>query len=203
VIDRAQKLAAELFGADQTWFLVNGCSGGIHAAVMATCGPGQTLLVARNCHLSVFSAMVLSGALVIARSPPLPARGAVRHQLPGPVPRARDERSLRSHRLSRCLPAPQAASPGGSSQSATSSTASRTASRRRRCARPCSRRSRQGATWAPSCSCPPPTTAPQLAWQVGGPLSCAACLQGAAQADRRCYPADLLHSSLVTHRSSD
>ena len=61
VIAQAQDLAAELFSADHTWFLVNGCSVGIHAAVMATCKPGQTLLVARNCHLSVFSAMVLSG----------------------------------------------------------------------------------------------------------------------------------------------
>ncbi|GIL83845.1 hypothetical protein Vretimale_10865 [Volvox reticuliferus] len=35
VIQEAQQLAAEAFGADQTWFLVNGCSVGIHAAVMA------------------------------------------------------------------------------------------------------------------------------------------------------------------------
>ena len=57
----AQRLAAETFGADQTWFLVNGCTAGVHAAVMASAGPGDTLLVARNCHLSAFSAMVLSG----------------------------------------------------------------------------------------------------------------------------------------------
>ena len=34
---------------------------GIHAAVMATCGPGTALLVARNCHLAALSALVLSG----------------------------------------------------------------------------------------------------------------------------------------------
>ena len=28
---------------------------------MATCGPGTALLVARNCHLAAFSALVLSG----------------------------------------------------------------------------------------------------------------------------------------------
>lgn len=54
-------LAAEAFGADRTWFVVNGCSSAIHAAVMSCAGPGDTLLVARNCHLSVFSAMVMSG----------------------------------------------------------------------------------------------------------------------------------------------
>ena len=40
---------------------VNGCSVGIHAAVMAVAGPGDTLLVARNCHQSAFAAMTLAG----------------------------------------------------------------------------------------------------------------------------------------------
>jgi hypothetical protein len=31
----AQRLAAEAFGARRTWFLVNGSSGGLHAAVLA------------------------------------------------------------------------------------------------------------------------------------------------------------------------
>lgn len=61
VIKHAQQLAAAAFGADQTWFLVNGTTVGIHAAVMATCGPEDTIIVARNCHLSAFSAMALSG----------------------------------------------------------------------------------------------------------------------------------------------
>lgn len=60
-IEEAQRLAAEAFGAHCTWFLVNGTTTGIHAAVMATCGPGDTLIGARNCHLSAVSAMVLSG----------------------------------------------------------------------------------------------------------------------------------------------
>ncbi len=60
-IAEAQQLAARLFGCDATWFLVNGCSVAIHAAVLAVAGPGDTLLVARNCHLSAFSAMVLAG----------------------------------------------------------------------------------------------------------------------------------------------
>jgi arginine/lysine/ornithine decarboxylase len=33
---------------------------GIHAAVLATVKPGQTLLLARNCHLSAFAACVLA-----------------------------------------------------------------------------------------------------------------------------------------------
>jgi len=36
----------------------------LQAAVMATCKPGDTLLLARNCHAAAFSAMVLTGANV-------------------------------------------------------------------------------------------------------------------------------------------
>ncbi|XP_059635769.1 uncharacterized protein LOC132277948 [Cornus florida] len=59
----AQKQAAKLFGASQTWFLVGGTTCGIQAAIMATCSPGDTLILPRNSHISAISAMVLSGAL--------------------------------------------------------------------------------------------------------------------------------------------
>ncbi|KAL0333617.1 UNVERIFIED_CONTAM: Arginine decarboxylase [Sesamum angustifolium] len=58
----AQKQAAELFGASETWFLVGGSTCGVQAAIMATCLPGDTLILPRNCHISAVSAMVLSGA---------------------------------------------------------------------------------------------------------------------------------------------
>lgn len=61
-IARAQSQAATLFGADSTFFLINGSTCGIHAAIMSTCSPGQTLILPRNCHISAISAMVLSGA---------------------------------------------------------------------------------------------------------------------------------------------
>ena len=67
-IAESQQLAAQLFGCDATWFLVNGCSAGIHAAVLAVAGPGDTLLVARNCHLSAFSAMALAGVPLTAHA---------------------------------------------------------------------------------------------------------------------------------------
>ncbi|CAO2817869.1 unnamed protein product [Amaranthus hypochondriacus] len=59
----AQKLAAEVFGASETWFLVGGTTCGIQAAIMSTCSPGETLILPRNSHISVISAMVLSGAV--------------------------------------------------------------------------------------------------------------------------------------------
>ncbi|XP_077227622.1 uncharacterized protein LOC143860713 [Tasmannia lanceolata] len=63
VILDAQKQAAELFGSSETWFLVGGTTCGIQAAIMATCSPGETLILPRNSHISAMSAMVLSGAV--------------------------------------------------------------------------------------------------------------------------------------------
>ncbi|XAR63768.1 Arginine decarboxylase [Bertholletia excelsa] len=59
----AQIQAAKLFGASETWFLVGGTTCGIQAAIMATCSPGDFLILPRNAHISAFSAMVLSGTL--------------------------------------------------------------------------------------------------------------------------------------------
>ncbi|PWA53177.1 Orn/Lys/Arg decarboxylase, C-terminal [Artemisia annua] len=59
----AQQQAAKLFGATETWFLVGGTTCGIQAAIMATCSPGDTLILPRNAHKSTFSSMVLSGAI--------------------------------------------------------------------------------------------------------------------------------------------
>ncbi len=62
VILAAQKLAAEAFGAEQTWFLANGSTCGIEAAILATCGPGDKLILPRNVHVSAVSGLILSGA---------------------------------------------------------------------------------------------------------------------------------------------
>ncbi|GMI81081.1 hypothetical protein HRI_001777400 [Hibiscus trionum] len=59
----AQKKAAELFGSSETWFLVGGTTCGIQAAILATCSPGEYLILPRNSHISAISAMVLSGVI--------------------------------------------------------------------------------------------------------------------------------------------
>ncbi|XP_047964460.1 arginine decarboxylase-like isoform X2 [Salvia hispanica] len=59
----AQKQAAELFGASETWFLVGGSTCGVQAAIMATCSPRDVLILPRNSHISAISAMVLSGVV--------------------------------------------------------------------------------------------------------------------------------------------
>ena len=61
-IKTAQELAAQAFGAKQTWFLVNGSTCGIVAAILATCGVGDKIILPRNVHSSVISGLILSGA---------------------------------------------------------------------------------------------------------------------------------------------
>ncbi|MCU0534846.1 MAG: aminotransferase class I/II-fold pyridoxal phosphate-dependent enzyme [Hydrococcus sp. Prado102] len=61
-IATAQKLAAEAFGADRTWFLVNGSTCGVMAAMMATCAPGDKIILPRNIHKSAIAGLILSGA---------------------------------------------------------------------------------------------------------------------------------------------
>src|SRR3990172_2633356 len=62
VIKEAQELAAAAYGADRSFFLVNGTTGGNHAMVMTACNPGTGILMARNCHKSVLAGTILAGA---------------------------------------------------------------------------------------------------------------------------------------------
>ncbi|MGF1602817.1 MAG: aminotransferase class I/II-fold pyridoxal phosphate-dependent enzyme [Thermosynechococcaceae cyanobacterium] len=71
VIRDAQALAAEAFGAEQTWFLTNGSSCGVMAAILAVCNPGDRIIIPRNCHRSVISGLILSGAMPIFIEPEL------------------------------------------------------------------------------------------------------------------------------------
>ncbi|MEL6352918.1 MAG: aminotransferase class I/II-fold pyridoxal phosphate-dependent enzyme [Cyanobacteria bacterium J06627_28] len=69
VIAEAQALAAQLFGADKTWFLANGSTCGIEAALLAVAQPSEKIIIPRNAHTSVISGLVLSGAAPIYVAP--------------------------------------------------------------------------------------------------------------------------------------
>ena len=64
-IRQAQQLAAELYGADRTWFLVNGTTCGNEAMILASAGPGEKIIVPRNAHKSVLMGLVQSGAVPV------------------------------------------------------------------------------------------------------------------------------------------
>lgn len=69
VIQQAQQLAAETFGASQTWFLANGTTCGVIAAIIATCGEGKKIILPRNAHQSAIFGLILSGATPIFLTP--------------------------------------------------------------------------------------------------------------------------------------
>lgn len=60
-IARAQELAAEIYGSDRSFFLVNGTTAGIHSMITAQVKQ-KKVIVARNAHRSVLGGLVLSGA---------------------------------------------------------------------------------------------------------------------------------------------
>lgn len=64
ILLEAQERANRLYGADETFFLVNGSTCGVLAAVLAVTKPGDEILMARNCHKSVYHAAILQGLRV-------------------------------------------------------------------------------------------------------------------------------------------
>lgn len=65
----AQELAAKAFGAEHTFFLVNGTTTGIYSMIMAATTPGDKIIVPRNCHRSVTGALILGKLQPIYISP--------------------------------------------------------------------------------------------------------------------------------------
>ena len=59
--EQAQRLAAEAWGAERSWFLINGASSGNHASCLAVRHGGDRVVVQRNVHSSVIDGLVLSG----------------------------------------------------------------------------------------------------------------------------------------------
>ncbi len=58
----AERLLAETYGADQSFFLVNGSTVGNLAMILATLGRGDQVLVQRNCHKSITNGLALVDA---------------------------------------------------------------------------------------------------------------------------------------------
>ncbi|MGI8387796.1 aminotransferase class I/II-fold pyridoxal phosphate-dependent enzyme [Robertmurraya sp. P23] len=89
LIKDAQKLAAEAFGAEYTFFSVQGTSGAIMAMIMSVCGPGDKILVPRNVHKSIMSAIVFSGAIPVFIHPEIDPNYGISHGItPDSIERA-------------------------------------------------------------------------------------------------------------------
>jgi lysine decarboxylase len=59
----AERLAAEAYGAERTWFLTNGATQGNHALMLALAPLGTRVVAQRNSHASLVDGLVLSGGV--------------------------------------------------------------------------------------------------------------------------------------------
>ncbi|MDP4099156.1 aminotransferase class I/II-fold pyridoxal phosphate-dependent enzyme [Paenibacillus sp. P96] len=70
VIRQAQELAADCFGAEESFFLVGGSTSGNLALILSVCTePGDILLVQRNVHKSVLHGLMLAAADAVFLEP--------------------------------------------------------------------------------------------------------------------------------------
>ena len=82
VIAEAQALAAEAFGADKTYFLANGSTCGIMAAILATCSTGDKIILPRNVHRSAIAGLILSGAVPLFLTPEYDSQWDLNYSFP-------------------------------------------------------------------------------------------------------------------------
>jgi arginine decarboxylase len=68
-IKEAQELAALAWGADNTFFLINGSTSGNQCMMMTAVNPGDKIAVPRNSHKSMLGGLVMSGAHPIYMQP--------------------------------------------------------------------------------------------------------------------------------------
>ena len=77
VLKETADLAAGLYGSGRAFPLVNGSTAGILAAVGVCAGRGCKILMARNCHMSVYNAVALFGAIPVYLMPKTDAASGV------------------------------------------------------------------------------------------------------------------------------
>jgi arginine decarboxylase len=82
VRQRAERLAAELWGATHCFFSTNGTSLSNHAAALAAAGPGDTVLVSRNSHKSLIGSLVLANVRPVFLEPDYDSEWDIDHGVP-------------------------------------------------------------------------------------------------------------------------
>lgn len=69
VIKDAQMLAAQAFGADDAFFIVNGTTAAVQAMIMTATVAGDKIIMPRNVHRSAINALVVNGAMPVYVNP--------------------------------------------------------------------------------------------------------------------------------------
>lgn len=72
-----ERRLSELYGTEKSWLLINGSTAGILASIMGTVREGDHVLVARNCHRSVYHGLMMSRAIPVYLYPDLCADAPV------------------------------------------------------------------------------------------------------------------------------
>ncbi len=63
LVAAAEQIAAEAWGAERCFFLVNGSTSGVQSLVVSLAGPGVPIIVPRNSHKSMLAGLIFSGAM--------------------------------------------------------------------------------------------------------------------------------------------
>lgn len=92
LIREAEERAAELYGADRSYYLVNGSTCGLLAAICAAARRGDKVLAARNCHKAVYHAISMQGLSAEFLYPAI-----TRGDLQGQITAAQVEEALTKH----------------------------------------------------------------------------------------------------------
>lgn len=69
VIKEAEALAAQIYHAENAYFLVNGTTSGIQAMIMSVCEIGDKIIIPRNAHKSAVGGIIMSGAIPVYIEP--------------------------------------------------------------------------------------------------------------------------------------
>ncbi len=69
VIKEAQELAAQAFGAENAFLMVNGTTGSVQAMIMSATKAGDKIIMPRNVHRSAINALVINGAVPVYVNP--------------------------------------------------------------------------------------------------------------------------------------
>jgi arginine decarboxylase len=65
----AQELAADAFGAEHTYFLINGSTSGNQCMMMTALNPGEKIAIPRNSHKSAMGGLIMSGGYPVWMKP--------------------------------------------------------------------------------------------------------------------------------------
>jgi arginine decarboxylase len=93
-VREAEREAAQSFGADTSYFVTNGTSSANKIVWSGLVGPGDYVLVDRNCHKSLVHALIMTGANPLYLRPSRNAYGII-----GPIARAQFDATALAARL--------------------------------------------------------------------------------------------------------